>query len=223
VPQRLCSEWTEETAHEHEPLTRPSQKTCSTKCRNRRARRIKRQNRERVERMAAANSLPEHLKPLSDATNPRAVRDAAHELVKEELRPVVRESLTQDVLNGIGRLVNLTPKMVAAIEEDLDSSDKYLRQKAYSLLARYTLGNSSVAPAPAQHAPAPMQVVFQLPRPGDDLDKHDADYTLPAVVEELRTCQECQAEKPATEFVGDSERCLTCHGELQDRVTARYG
>jgi hypothetical protein len=192
-------------------LERPNQRTCSPKCRSKRARRIKAQQRKQGRAMGEANANPAHLSAL-------ALKDVGHEVAKEEIRPIVREALTQDVLEGIGKLVGLTSIMVEAIEEDLRSDDKYLRQKAYSLLARYTLGNQSVAPAAASAQAGPLQVIFQLPRPGDD--------GRPAVIaqgEELKLCQECQVEKPADAFVTDSDRCQQCHDELHARVQAQYG
>jgi hypothetical protein len=192
-------------------LERPNQKTCSTACRSRRAHRLKAQQKRQGKAMGEANANPPHLNAL-------ATKDIVHELAKEELRPVVRESLTQEVLEGIGKLVGLTTLMVNAIEEDLNSGDKYLRQKAYSLLARYTLGNQSVAPAAAAVQPQAMQVIFQLPRPGDD-----GQAAVHVTAEEIKTCHECDTEKPVAAFVEDSERCQQCHDELQARVKELYG
>jgi hypothetical protein len=209
VAKRICSECSNR-------LERSTQKTCSTACRSKRARRLKKQRLEASRKGGENNALPEHLAPLSAAVSKNA-KQVAHEILKEEMKPVVREAITEDVLNAINDLVALTPTMVAAIKDDLASDDKYLRQKAYSLLARYTLGNSSVAPAPATAAPGPMQVVFQLPRPGDD-----GAPSITVEAEELRTCMECQATKPASEFVANSERCQACHDALQEKVRARF-
>lgn len=216
MAKRICSEYGPNNPNCKRTLDRPTQKTCSDACRNRRARRLKRQRLEASRKGGEANALPEHLKTLQTAAANEA-KQVAHELLKEEMKPVVREAITEDVLSAINDLVALTPTMVEAIREDLSSDDKYLRQKAYSLLARYTLGNSSVAPAPANAAPAPMQVVFQLPRPGDD-----GQPPITVEAEELRTCMECQATKPASEFVANSERCQSCHDALQEKVRARF-
>lgn len=210
MAKRICSECSNR-------LERSTQKTCSTACRSKRARRLKKQRLEASRKGGESNAHPEHLATLAAAVNKNA-KQVAHETLKEEMKPIVREAITEDVLKSINDLVALTPKMVAAIEEDLNNEDdKYLRQKAYSLLARYTLGNSSVAPAPATAAPGPMQVVFQLPRPGDD-----GQPPITVEVEELRTCMECQATKPAGEFVANSERCQACHDALQEKVRARF-
>lgn len=210
--QRKCSEHREGCV----PLTRLNQKTCSLPCRQRRARRLKKAQKTRVEAMAKARELPEHLKTMSSAAN-REAPDVGHELLKEEMRPIVKEAITEDVLAGINALVSLTPRMVELIARDMESSDPYLAQKAYTLLARYTLGNASVAPQPAAQAAQPMQVQFLMPRPGDTA------LEAPAVAVELRTCVECNAEKPATDFVGASPRCQVCHDTLQDAVKARFG
>ncbi len=166
--------------------------------------------------MQEANTLPEHLKGLSTAVN-RQAPDILHEMLKAEMQPIVREAITETVMRGIDALVSLTPRLAELIARDLESSDPNISQKAQSLLARYTLGNASVAPAPAAAVPQPMQVQFLMPRPGDT----PAEITAPAV--ELRTCVECEAEKPAAEFVGASPRCQVCHDGLQAQVAARFG
>lgn len=198
------------------PLTGRQKYTCGTsKCKDRRKRRNKARNHARNRAIAEAKTLPPHLKPLSQ----KEVQDAGKRVLQEELRPVVREAITADVLQGIADLVRLTPKMVELIEADLESPDPVIRQKAYTLLARYTLGNASVAPANAEAQPAPMQVTFLMPRPGDE----PTAVPVATEAEELRECVECQAEKPAGQFVGASPRCQDCHADLMGLVDARFG
>lgn len=143
--------------------------------------------------------------------------DAARQATRDELRPIVREAITQDVMDAISKLVNLTPTMVDAIAEDLESSDKTLRQRAYSLLARYTLGNPSVAPQPETPDQAPMQVTFHLPRPGDASPTPVALETV-----DLRECVECKEHKMEADFVGASDRCQDCHDKMIAGVQARF-
>lgn len=192
---------------------RPSlTKTCSQACRAKRSRRIRRAQKERGKQL---NALPEHQAVMRDIV--RKTPDIAHEVMKAELAPIVREAITDDVMRSVKDLVGLTPKMVAAIEMDLESPDDRVRQKAYELVARYTFGNPSVAPQPQTPANAPMQVFFQMPRPGD------ADEPVEAQVEELRTCVECGDARPSGEFVGNSTRCQECHDKLQAKVRERFG
>lgn len=145
------------------------------------------------------------------------------EVMREELKPVVREALTDDVLRAIEDLVGLTTDVVAAIKDDiLQTDDKTLRQRAYSLVAKYTLGNASVAPAPLDPGAQGMTVNFLMPRPGD---------ATPASIEaqsdgtavELKPCVECKQEHPLTDFVANSDRCTKCHSELQAKVQERFG
>lgn len=181
-------------------LENPLAKTCSPSHRQKRQRRLKRQR----QAAGAANAYPEHLANLADG-------DLVSEVAKEELRPVVREAITEDVLRAAQRLVGLTDTMVDAIAEDLHSEDKWLRQKAYTLLARYTLGNTSIAPA-ADSTNQPMQVVFNMPRPGTEPHQNrGGSADIDSNASELRQCMECQADKPVSEFVGPSERCVACH------------
>jgi hypothetical protein len=210
MAKKVCSEC-------GKPLERANQKTCGTTCRSKRSRRIKRSRAAAAKSTNEKRTHAEHLQPLNQAVN-RGARDVAHKILEDELRPIVRESITEDVLKGIGDLVKLTPRMVELIGQDMESEIPDVRQKAYSLLARYTLGNSAVAPQAEQSAGAPMQVVFQLPRPGDS-----GEPPIRVDATELLTCMECQTEKPAQEFVGNSERCQTCHDGLQAKIQERFG
>lgn len=196
----------------------PTAVTCGRNCRDRRARRIKRTAKQRGQ----AGGYPPELQPLTD---PAVAKDIAAEVMREELRPIVREALTEEVLEGVGALVGLTGRMVARLEADLDHPDPVIAQRAYTLGMKYTMGNPSVAPASAEAAPAPMQVVFNMPRPGDTDSPG-----LPAIEstaleddESARTCVECHEIKPGESFVGNSERCTECHAGLQARVAERFG
>lgn len=195
-------------------LANPKAKTCSDACRGRRSRRLARQRKKSGQNRA----LPDHQKAMSQAVR-KEVGDTMKDVVREELRPVVREAITEDVLRAAQDLVNLTPTMVGAITEDLNSSDKILRQRAYTLLAKYTLGNQSIAPAQATPSTQPMQVNFVLPRPSDTGAPQDA----PVAAVELRECIECHTDKPDDQFVGSSNRCVDCHREVEARVRARFG
>lgn len=205
-------------------LTGRQKYTCSERCRKARSDRRIRENKARAKKIAESKRLPEHLKTVSESVA-REAQDVGKQILQEELRPVVREAITAEVLEGIAGLVRLTPRMVELIGQDLESTDPAIRQKAYTLLARYTLGNASVAPAGAEAQPAPMQVQFLMPRPGDPADAAPAPVPVPAVVEaeELRECVECQTEKPPSEFVGASPRCQACHADLMGLVDARFG
>lgn len=195
-------------------------KTCSNACRNKRSRRLR-----RARKQGGRPPLPEHQRVLSQAAN-GAVKDLAHEVAKEELRPVVREAITDDVLKAIDGLVKLTPQAIQALTLDLASSDDQVRQKATALILRYTLGNQSVAPAPAEQQPAPMQVVFNMPRPGStepgvSVDSGTAE--IPEAVEDTRECQDCREWKVDAEFVAGSDRCQSCYDGLQARIAERFG
>lgn len=187
--------------------------------------------------MSEMHRDPEHLQNLK-------MDDALRDVAREELRPVVRQAITEDVLRAAERLVNLTPLMVDAIEQDLRSTDKNLRQKAYTLLARHTLGNHSIAPPADEPGKAPLQVVFALPRPGGPADESiPLTAELPEsveppdveVVEEpaevaepddgstLQDCHECGVAKPMDQFVAGSDRCQKCHDDLRAQVIERFG
>lgn len=184
-----------------------------------RARRIKNAKRDAARRVNEKKAYTDAQVQIANTV--AASEDVVRDVMRQEVTPIVREALTEDVMGSIRQLVSLTPKMIAAIEDDLANPDDNVRQRAYTLLAKYTLGNPSVAPAPTTPATAsPMQVFFEMPRPGaqhQDDPIHDGDAV------ELKQCSECQAEKPTTEFVANSERCQDCHDRLQAKVQERFG
>ncbi len=180
-------------------------RTCSSRCRSERVRRKKRQ----AAAIAERGTHPEHVSRAK-------MKDAAHEVLKEELRPAIAASLTPDVLHGLGELVAMVPDAVARLREDLDSRDETIRQRAYFHVMKYTLGNPAVAPGAPEQTPQPMQVSFVMPRPGV------ATPELEAVAEELATCEACHIEQPRSAFVANSQRCQTCHDAIQARVANRF-
>lgn len=192
--------------------------TCGTStCRSRRARRLKK---ERAEVRAARRKPRDAIELLDMAAVTREeMKDAAHEVMKEELVPVVREAMTAEVLRSIDALVKLTPRAIERLEEDMSSEDEVIRQRAYTLLLKYTMGNPSVAPPPAEVAPAAMNVVFNIPRPGDAPEPPPA---LPAEADELRACSVCLESKVPADFVGDSDCCQDCFDARQAKLAARF-
>lgn len=190
-------------------------KTCTKSCRAKRARRIKRA------RVAATQKSP-YAPELVDAVAAAQgnLKDAAHEVMVDELRPIVREAMTEDVLKSISSMVKLNPKAIAVLEEQMSSDDETIAQRAATLFLKYTLGNPSVAPPPTQAAPAPMSVTFNLPRPGDAVES--APEVLTEASTELRECTDCSTHKPADDFVGASPRCQECFDKLHDTLTARF-
>lgn len=204
-----------------EPLTTPQAKTCSPAHRAKRSRRLARQK-----KLAGQKSPYEGQARELAAIARDEAPDIARDVVREELRPIAREAITEDVLRSINSLVGLTGKAVQRLTEDLDSVDAQIRQRAYSLLLRYTVGNQSVAPT-ATAAPAAMNVVFNVPGPGDTAPESvegSADTGTPSDVDavELRECIECHEVKPIPEFVGISDRCQACHDALHAKVAEMF-
>jgi hypothetical protein len=186
--------------------------TCGVACRSKRARRLKREAKARGGDKRAA-----HVQEISDGLKDG---NALHEAAVEEFRPLVREAMTESVLVGIDRLIKATPTALAALEADLTNQDDTIRQRAYTLLLKYTMGNPSVAPPSQAVQPAGMTVQFNLPRPGDD---PTPTITVPVEGEELRTCGDCNAEKPVSQFVSGSQRCEVCHDGMRSLLTERFG
>lgn len=188
-------------------------KTCSPKCRSARSRRLKKQKSE----AGQAFRLPEHQRDLRDRVE-GATPDVAHDVIQEELRPVVRESITADTLQAIAQMVALTPTAVAALQEDLTSEDSVIRQRAYTLLMKYTVGHRAIVQPPETDKSQPLQVNFNLPRPNSanteaSVPGNSAD--IEATAEELKTCDACGQEKSADQFIAGSDRCSDCFSKQQ--------
>ena len=107
--QRVCTECGDIFA-----VGRSDQLTCSGKCRTRKSRR-------------EAKGLPEPFGAQRRAELLAGIRavaeegalDMAREILAAELAPIVRENLTAEVLESVGAMVRLLPKMVAGLEEEL--------------------------------------------------------------------------------------------------------
>jgi len=172
--------------------------------------------------------MPEHQKEIEVRVRDE-VNDAIGEAVQTELKPVVREAITEDVLRAVQDLVGLTPAVVAAITEDLASEDSTIRQRAYSLVAKYTIGHPAIVRAEDQHAGQQLVVIQGLPRPEEraPLTAEGSPPMEPAkdVIElaegaaiETKICDKCGNDKPLEEFVAASDRCTTCFQEQQRRA-----
>lgn len=185
--------------------TRPDAKTCSDKCRGHRSRRKRRNKRNSAH---ASHTDVEHqpVKKIIDGV----VEDVARDQLTKELQPVVREAITEDTLRAIRNMVNLTPNAVAVLEEDLASTNPTIRQRAYTLILKYTVGHPAVVRQEDTDPHQQLVVNFgAMPRPteGDD-------GTVDAEVIEERECATCHEVKVLDEFVGNSDRCHACHNEL---------
>jgi hypothetical protein len=188
-------------------------KTCSSKCRSERSRRLARANTDEGQsRLAEIAHIVRGEAP-----------EIAHRVVQEELRPIVREALTEDVLRSLQRMVGLTPLMVDAIEEDLASEDATIRQRAYSLVMKYTVGHPAVVRPEESNAGQQLVVNFQLPRPGEAaVPGSIRDEPVDAESTELVPCDACGEDKLASEFVSGSTRCQECFDKRAAEVKALY-
>ncbi len=194
----------------------PQAKTCSSKCRAKRSRRLKRLRKQNGERSA----MPPEQKELTERIE-GARPDVLHKVIEEEVRPVVRESITEDTLRAISDMVALTPTAVAAIADDLASEDAVVRQRAYTLIMKYTVGHQAIVRPPEEDRTQPIQVNFALPRPpaeGEGLADQPEPEPITAEAVELKTCDKCGREAPATEFAANSTRCNDCYAKQRARA-----
>lgn len=193
----------------------PQTKTCGPKHRQERSRRIRAMGKAEAREAQARVSLPPAIREIALAVNDRQ-QNLVSEVVKQELAPIVRDALTESTLRAIQDLLDLTPAAVAALAEDIADDDPVIRQRAYALQMKYTIGHPALVQPADSGAGGQMVVNFNLPRP---------DHVESEVVDEasaLRTCDLCDAEKPEADFVGSSDRCQQCVDEWKTRITDQF-
>lgn len=189
-------------------LTGNQRFTCCDSCRGKRSRRLKVKKVEGGENHAGGPDYKAVRQALEQTTG-----DAGHEVLKEELRPIARDLITEDTVRALASMVELTGRAVECIGEDLYSQDAVIRQRAYTLLMKYTVGHQALI-RPEEEVTGQMVVNFNLPRPGDDYESQGAAVEL--VSEELRTCDMCAKDKAVTQFVAGSDRCQSCYDEQRE-------
>lgn len=193
----------------------PQTKTCGAACRVKRSRRL----RANKVRAGEALALPEHQKEIQEIVRGEK-DDLTERVIQDELRPVVREAITDDVLRAIADLLALTPTVVSKLREDLEDEDPTIRQKAYTLIAKYTMGQASLIP---EEAGSDKQLVvnFELPRP--DATPKAVEVEAEEIESETKPCDICGTDKPLAEFVDGSDRCSVCWEAQRKEVEERFG
>lgn len=190
-------------------------KTCSSSCRQKRSRRLTRQRMTAGHANAAKAKVPQEWKDV--------LEDVGHEVAKEELRPVVREAMTEDAMQALQKMVGLLPGVVEQLQKDVRDIDPVVRQKAHAMILRYTLGHEKALPSDEKQ-PAGVNVIFTMPRPGQEPDTtpelSDTAQPLPVDAEELRECDTCKVARPLTDFFGNALRCNPCVDAFQARAQA---
>lgn len=185
-------------------------------------------------------------KLLAEEVAKHEVTEAVREEVVALAHEATQEAMSAELLTQIQRFVFLIPKALDAITTNLDDEDPDIRQKAATLLLKYTMGNASVAPPSLEQQDQPLQINFTIPRadtvgpakgggvrplltevsdlsvqaPVIDVESTDLDDRNTC---EKRTCMECGLEKCADEFIGQSYRCKHCDGLLRARVEGEFG
>lgn len=134
---------------------------------------------------------------------------AAQELLREELRPHVREAITEEVLRGIVQLIGHVPAAVEKAAAALNSPDEEVRLKAATLILRHSAGNKAIVPDINEDKQRELNVFFNLPRP-DRLEVIEGAATTEKV------CDSCGETKPPPEFVGNSDRCTVCFERIRE-------
>lgn len=204
---RTCSECSSSLSG-----SRPGTKTCSNKCRLARSRRLRRSKREEEEFVERNPEAAQQIAQMVRRESPDYVKN----VIQNELQPIVRDALTEDTLRAIKSLIGLTPRIVELITMDLESEDPVVRQKAYTLVAKYTVGHPAMVSADQTGMQGQMIVQFGLPRP-DAIPE-----LVEAEVEEFKTCDMCGEDKLASEFVAGSDRCQACFDNWRATVMQQF-
>lgn len=197
---RVCTECGKEL-----PPGNAGRKTCGPTCRSARRRRLHRLKDRGVDVL----------------TEDEITKDIAAPVLQDELRPLIRERITTEVLDGIAALAKLTPRAVELLADDLEDADPVVRQKAYTLVMRYTMGTKALE----QDSGKNLNVNFAMPRPGDSPDEPTGSPgdTVPADAVEVRTCERCHEDKPVDAFEGAAVRCRTCQESLRKDAISTFG
>jgi len=193
-------------------------KTCSNRCRLARSRRIRRANQEIEEFAEQHNTGAQEIAAIVRRQAP----DLVHTVMKEQLAPVIREALTEDVLHAIQSMLGLTPRAVQLLGEDLESKYATIRQRAYTLVTKYTIGHPALLQAEDNAGAGQLVVNFNLPRPAEPGTFTNEDVTLADAVQELAVCDMCNEEKSCEDFESGSTRCSACFAKWRDAVLEQF-
>lgn len=207
---RRCSECGGTLAHKG-----PKALTCSDACRSARHRRLERD----AAREQEEAQLPDDVRRIREQVRHESP-GIIDKVLKQELRPIVREAITEETVRAINELVKLAPRAIQLIADDMESDDALVRQKAYSLLLRYTVGHPAILAHEDTAAGAQINVHFDLPRPDPDAITTDAVEIEPP--EEDRECDLCHEVKPASQFVVNSSRCQSCFDNWKATIIEDY-
>jgi hypothetical protein len=186
----------------------PTARTCGESCRKKRARRLAKKKTRKV---------PEHLAPMHDAVT-KATDDAVQEAVKAELAPIVREAITDDVLQ-VGRQLmrNIVPARAGGDRR------RHQRRGQGPAPARVHAADEVHARQPVGRAEA-----RRPERPADPDQLRGAAARHRRAGDRgrgrgARTCSECGEERPVSDFLEASMRCVHCDAALRARVAERFG
>lgn len=162
----------------------------------------------------------ENRQVLADSIR-RHTPSVVDKVMREELRPIVREAITEDVIRAIDSMLKLTPRAIEMIEQDMESDDPLVRQKAYTLLMKYTTGHPALLQANDAAQGSQINVSFELPRPSGTIDA-EATIDEADVPEEDKQCDICETIKPVSEFVVGSSRCQVCFDNWKATINEEF-
>lgn len=204
LAERRCSECSKSLAG-----LASSARTCGENCRKKRQRRRAKLNHEtQVEAEATIGQIVRNEAP-----------DVVTRVLHQELEPIVREALDENVLRAISQMVGLTPRAVQVLAEQLESPDPVLAERAAITVMKYTVGHPALV-KPAGTTSPPFTVQFELPRPAEQTSRSDQEELITDAVEAdaTRVCDVCGQEKPDDQFEADSNRCSSCFREYRERL-----
>lgn len=168
--------------------------------------------RKRTERRQAEKAALEAMRDpaYAEVFSESEERTLLQTILREELQPFVREQISEETIQAIGKLYKLVPKALAVLQADLSHPDPVVRQKAVTLIMRYSMSDSllpkqeDTSPQMHVHVPASLQV--PAPEAIDSTVAEDSDVHVLG----QRQCEQCGEHKPADQFEGNARRCQRC-------------
>jgi hypothetical protein len=147
-----------------------------------------------------------------------ALGEVTREALAKAVEPVVQSALTGEVLKALDDLIKLTPQVVAAIEQDLESDNEFLRQHAYQTLLKYTVGHKGLVPD-VKSDTAPITVIIDgVERPPETAFHKPPEHATDG--REWKQCDRCGEVKPVDQFAANSTRCVQCYELMRSSAIA---
>lgn len=140
------------------------------------------------------------------------IRDTMREVIKEQITPMIREKAQGAVVV----MLDMLPKALARLQEDLDSRDAIARRNAVAIALRYTM--PTVQENTKVESDTGINVYHWIPAPADtevgrkvsEEMNYDADANYELFEEGWEVCQRCDTRTHPDNMTRDSNQIPVC-------------